>query len=327
MRRFLASAVLAALLAFTISSSADEPIASAAREHFRAGVLLLQDPEGARFEEAYREFVAAYAASPSPKILGNLGFCAMKLERDAEAIEAYTRYLAEVRDIETDEREQITHDLSTMKTGLVRVSITVDVDGATLVDTRALVHGSPIVNTYGPVHKTIEIGVRPGRHTLRAKGSSGESTPWELDATPGGRFTHAFVLVAPRQAQPPEPPPAPSSRVVPWLVTGIGGAMLVGGAVAGAIVLKKVNQLDTTCPNNECPTNSGLVAERDAAKQTMRVADILLIGGGAVFTTGVVWLLLSGGSSRPTTGRSAPQTQAGLTCTPSGCVAQLGGRF
>ncbi len=56
------------------------PINDEARNHFNAGVNLIQDPDGPRYEEAYREFKAAYAAAPSWKILGNLGIAAMKLE-------------------------------------------------------------------------------------------------------------------------------------------------------------------------------------------------------------------------------------------------------
>src|SRR6476659_9259610 len=57
-------------------------ISDEARSHFFAGVALLQDPEGEKVEEAYREFKKAYEISGSPKILGNMGFCAMRLERD-----------------------------------------------------------------------------------------------------------------------------------------------------------------------------------------------------------------------------------------------------
>jgi len=97
-----------------------------AREHFRAGVHYLQDIEGERYEEAYAEFKAAYALSKSPKVLGNIALCAMKLERDGEAIELYTRYLREVSDIATDERAQIERDLETLKASAAPVSITTE---------------------------------------------------------------------------------------------------------------------------------------------------------------------------------------------------------
>src|SRR5678815_3697575 len=61
--------------------AADAEISPQARAHFRAGVNFLDDPDGARYGEAYREFKAAYALSPSWKIIGNIGLTAMKLER------------------------------------------------------------------------------------------------------------------------------------------------------------------------------------------------------------------------------------------------------
>src|SRR4051812_18719060 len=81
------------------TDEAQVQITPEARARFSAGVNLLKDPEAPRYEEAYREFKAAYAASPSYKILGNLGLCAMKLERDEEAIDAYERYLKEGKDL------------------------------------------------------------------------------------------------------------------------------------------------------------------------------------------------------------------------------------
>src|SRR5262245_25772706 len=92
----LAFVVLAAAAASTAAPSAradDVTITEEARTHFAAGVALLQDPKAPRYEEAYREFKAAYSSAPSYKILGNLGLCAMKIERDGEAIEAYSKYL------------------------------------------------------------------------------------------------------------------------------------------------------------------------------------------------------------------------------------------
>ena len=98
--------------------AADVPISEDARAHFTAGVNLLQDPDGARYEEAYREFKAAYSASPSWKILGNLGISAMKLERDGEAIDAYKKYLSEGgKQVDADERAQFQRDLATLEAG------------------------------------------------------------------------------------------------------------------------------------------------------------------------------------------------------------------
>src|SRR5262245_35470252 len=96
--------VLLAILWIAPARAEDVIISDEAKERFRAGVALLDDPDGARYEEAYREFSAAYRASPSPKILGNLAICAMKLERDGEAIKAFEGYLEGAPDVSAAER-------------------------------------------------------------------------------------------------------------------------------------------------------------------------------------------------------------------------------
>src|SRR6185436_17983733 len=111
---FLVGGLAPLVCAVAPGHAADAANEKEAREHFRAGVHYLQDIEGERYEEAYAEFKAAYSLSQSPKVLGNIGLCAMKLERDGEAIEAYGRYLREVSDIAPDERAQIERDLETL---------------------------------------------------------------------------------------------------------------------------------------------------------------------------------------------------------------------
>src|SRR5262245_1064113 len=121
----LAFAVLVSAIASR--ASADDAAMEEARKHFKAGVAYLEDPDGARFEEAYGEFKKAYEISKSAKVLGNLALTAMKLERDAEAIEAFSRYLEEVPDIDADERAQSVRDMQTLIASAVHVRITLDI--------------------------------------------------------------------------------------------------------------------------------------------------------------------------------------------------------
>ena len=315
----------AVVLAASGALAAGDAINEEARRHFNAGVSLLQDPDGARYEEAYREFEAAYAGSLSPKILGNIGYCALKLERDDEAITAYSRYLAEVRDIDPAEAAQISRDIATLRAGLVRVTITVDANEATIVDRRLPVRGETITNFYGPVKGRLEIGLRPGHHVVDVKVDGENFEPWDFDAKPSGSFSHAFVT-----KKPTETPGRSFGHPLPWIVTGIGAATLAAGGVTGVITLDKVNAMASNCPGNECPASYALRPAQDDARRFRTITDVLLVGGGLVTATGV-WLLFSMSTSEaPRQGKvethNASATPS-MACSPSGCVAALAGSF
>jgi len=311
---------------FSSTAHAEEKISAEARSHFEAGVSLLQDPDGARYEEAYREFTAAYQLSKSPRVLGNVGLCAMKLERDAEAIEAYARYVEEVPDIDPVEREQIRRDLSPLKSGIVRVTLSVSPPGAKVTDVRVAVRGEPVTNVYSPSGDRITIGIRPGHHVIRAKIGDRESATIDLDATPGSEFTRSIVV------PPPSAPlqlarPAPS-KALPIATLGIGLAMLAGGGVTGYLSMKKVDDIASQCPNNECPPTYDLEGSQRRARMLTTTTDALLVGGGVLTLGGFVWLLLtpSGSSATPSREKSSPP-RASAACTGTGCFATFGGKF
>src|SRR6185369_5701183 len=144
------SAFTLTLLSLSPRAYADEvQVSDNARQHFKTGVAYLTDPDGARYEEAYREFVTAYADSPSWKILGNLGISAMKLERDGEAVDAFGKYLAGGgAQIDPSERAQMERDLMTTKSGLVWVTVKVQPLGAALMDERQPLTGRAVTNRY-----------------------------------------------------------------------------------------------------------------------------------------------------------------------------------
>jgi hypothetical protein len=85
---------LLSLIALLIAGSARNAAAdeTAARAHFDKGLTLLDAGDHAR---ALEEFRAAYADWQNPKILLNIGTTLRALGRDAEAANAYARYLRE----------------------------------------------------------------------------------------------------------------------------------------------------------------------------------------------------------------------------------------
>lgn len=325
------------VLGLAPTARADEPAAPAsggdtspavneqARKHFSAGVALLQDPDGEKVEEAYREFKTAYEMSGSPKVLGNMGLCAMRLERDGEAIDAYSHYLREVKDIDPEERAQIVRDLETLTVGVARLTIEVNKPGVRLVDVRYPVRGERITNVYGPVNGKIEIGVRPGHHVITARLPGNEDATWELEAYAGGRDKYAFTMHEP---PPRVVTPAPeagttsrsSSSVGPWLVMGTGAAMVIAGSVTGIVALGKTNDIADRCPSNTCPKSFDLDGARSDAKTFVRITDVLLIGGGLVTAGGLGWLLFSNGSERSAPAPTAKRLPS-IGCSGTGCNA------
>lgn len=300
---------------------ADEEVSDEARKHFKAGVAFLQDPDGERPEEAYAEFKLAYSLSRSPKVLGNLALCAMKLERDGEAIEAYTRYALQVSDIDEDERRQVNSDIAMLTASAVRLTLAVDAPDVRIIDTRIPVRGMPITNVYGPVNGKLEILIRPGHHRFQAK-AAGVDAQWELDAASGARTSHDFHLAA--SPPPPAPPPDAdrpprTSKVGPIVTMGIGGALLATAAVTGVVALRKIDDLERTCPRNECPAGVDYTGARNSAQTFVGVTDVLLLSGALATVGGVAWFFLQGDSTKASS--PAPGATTTASCTREGCGA------
>ena len=319
-RAILSSSFLLAfgLVAAGAAAADGVPITEEARAHFSAGVSFLQDPDGARYDDAYREFKAAYAASPSWKILGNLGIAAMKLERDGEAIEAFSKYLSEGgKEIDREERAQFERDSRTLQAGLVSVTLSFDPPAALLTDERVSVSGSPVVNRYGPVAASQTLGLRAGHHRLSVMLEGYEPAVWEFDATPRQQLSHAFTLnrLAPQVAPPlaaqqpaPTAPNVPANghdsgggnglRIASYAALGVGAVGVGLGTVFALSAKSKYEEANDFCPTFPCnltrvdaARRSDLGDEADSAK-TLSIVGFVV--GGVGVASGVTLFVLSG---------------------------------
>ncbi len=291
---------------------ADEvPISAEARAHFEAGVNLLQDPDGARPEEAYREFKAAYAASPSWKILGNLAITAQKLERDGEALAAYRRYLAEAgAELDADERAQVERDIATLNAGVVELRL--DAQGGSVVDERFTASGAVVHNAYTAEELAQPIGVRAGRHRFTAKRAGARDTVWEVNLAPKQSTSHRFELEpeskpgsAAAESEPvaAAPPPAPSRdgmRIAAYAALGVGAVGLGVGTIFGLKSRSEYDAGNELCPSFPCRLTEAENAKRlehgeagDAAKTLSIVG---FAAGGVGLAAGVTLFVLSGRS-------------------------------
>jgi hypothetical protein len=267
---------------------ADVPITEEARTHFAAGVVLLQDPKAPRYEDAYREFKAAYAASPSYKILGNLGLCAMKIERDAEAIDAFEKYLKEAgTELTQGEREQMQRDLLTLKTGVVRVTVSSNPPGASIVDVRTPIEGNDIRNAYGEAAKPLDLGVRRGHHVITARLAGYVDQQWEFEASGTTLPPHVFNMVKAAVALPAIPRESVMTRPIPtaaWVSGAVTLGLAATGTVLGLVAIQKRSDYNAI---NDGLHVSEATSDRSGGQTLNAVADGCLAGAvvGALVTT------------------------------------------
>lgn len=240
-------------LSSTKSAAAQEvPISETAKLHFAVGVGLLEADGGPKYADAYESFRRAYRASPSPKILSNLGLCAMELERDGEAIDAYAIYLKEVSDIPPKERNRIEADLERLHAGLATLLLNVQPVGALIVDERIPDSGPSVINRYQFEDSTFELRIRAGQHKIRVESDGYKPQIVAVEVAPHDKHVRRIKLVElegtkkTKQRPPPAPPAEAPPPASPTSVTsdegGISGAsiaMLVvtGALTAGAVVV------------------------------------------------------------------------------------------
>ena len=126
--------VLAVTLAAT-PAFGDDAIPEEAKLYFKNGVELIQ-AQPPNYQDAYYQFKLAWEKSKSWKVLSNWGLCALKLERDGEAIWAYTEYLRQ-KDVDPDERKELERDLLLLNGNAESLTLSSDVADLEIVDSRA----------------------------------------------------------------------------------------------------------------------------------------------------------------------------------------------
>ena len=127
------------------------------------------------------------------------------------------------------------------------------------------------------------------------------------------------------------PPPEPESpSVIPYVVMGAGGAVIVGGVVAALLSRGARSDLDALCDaNGTCPAGSNWESLRDRGQRSARAADALIGIGAAAAVSGVVLYFVMRPSDDDESGRDAEATTflPSFACDAHGCAAALGGQF
>lgn len=323
--RCTAGAVLCSILAGASAAQSASPEAEA---HWHAGLahLLGHKP---RYEEAYKEFKAAYAASQAWTVLGNLGVAAHHIERYGEAIDAFEEYLSRGGSkIPADEAEQVREDLAALRSEMATVTFSFRSEQFWIIDTRVAGGGKPVVNQYGPFRGSAELRVRAGHHRFQVTRSDADVPTWAVDLREGEHRSHDFELASAQQ-----PPASPNAETVSVdLEQGsagppLGSYILWGIAAAGfgattvlyvraADLQKEADaQFESNCPQGVVAGNPlcASTTPADARAADWRTGALLTgIGSAAALTAGTILWLTDRDTPSSSTARSAIRSRAGL---------------
>jgi hypothetical protein len=289
-----------------------------AKSHFSNGVELLQ-ASPPNYQDAFRQFQLAYDKSNgSWKVLGNLGLCALKLERDGEALKYYEQYLEKGgAEIDPGERSAIERDLLLVRGNLATVSVRSSKPDTKLLVTRK---GSNVpTQTYLLAPGENSLGLRSGELSLTAVNGSAQET-WEVILGPSETATHDFLFVVPKPTTPGGPvvqeaPAAGSSEPqraaggltgvqVAGIVTGgVGVLGIVGGVITGVLAKSAESDAEAKCIEGICLESTR--KDFQAASDMATLANVLFISGGVLAATGLTLVLVGGKKSEKPTDNAA----------------------
>jgi hypothetical protein len=319
--RFLAAFSLVSLslssapLAFAQGAPPADPAKlEEAKRHMQAGASFYNDPSGHKCEEAIREFGKAFDLSGSLNALKGMAVCNLELERDGEAIEQYTKYLAgKGASIDPEDKKQIDGDLNALKSAAAYITFTAPAGTWKLTDTRTPSRGFPITNRYQIGANTKKLGIHPGQHTFTASIEGKPDVVWQVEIVNGAKYEHTFEgeKAAPTVVTPPGPkpdgvkPPPPKQDPPPPVETGktsrpipvsayiVGGLTIAGiGATAGLGVRALGKESDYKAKNGSGTTSAAdLTTLHDQVKGANLVTDIVMGVTVAAAVTTVVLII------------------------------------
>jgi hypothetical protein len=332
-RRARGPLVLASCLALPAFSPSAHASQEAAKRYFQNGVELITAAQP-NYQDAYYQFQLAYQESAkSWKVLGNLGLCALKLERDQEALSYYEQYFEKGRgEIAAEERNAIEQDLMLIKGNLATVHVSSPTADLKVLDQRA---GSSVpAQQYSLQGGKLELQLRAGNHSITAINGD-KRLSWDVVLEPKATASHVFDFDAPVAVAAVSPPPAseapaPHSASPPdadrsthgssGLRTGGYVALGVGavGVGLGSYFLWQGADYSTQSDNAfACNTQaSGCsvpqqteVRRLEDLSSSAKTRGVISLGvGGAALVAGIVLLVVAPSSSSGEASRGAQLT-------------------
>jgi hypothetical protein len=313
---------IAAIVLFSLVAQAAPPSASP-EDKTRAQALL---KEGAKLYEkgdladALEKFNQAYASYASPKLLFNIGQASRGLGRPVDALEAFERFLAEVKDAPADMTDEARVSVSELQAKVGRLLIECPTAGAEIRVDGKMVGTAPIEKL---------IAAMPGGHKIEARHPSAKSAVEDVQVSAG--MVQTVVMRLQTLAAPAEVPPvlvpaaevhalaetsppglttereatsstsAEVSRIQQgwwlgrkwtWVAAGSSVLLIGSAAILGTSMQSKYDTLEKSCGQSSssqlgCSDSqiNSVVTRRNAANVFWGLA------GAAVVTTGVLFFV------------------------------------
>lgn len=224
---------LAALLAPPTSrAQSDASETAAARELYGQGVLAA---EAGELEAAIARFERSYALSPRDATLLNLAQVQERAGRVVAAIDSYRRFLARAEaEMLAQHGERARASIDALLPRVARLEVVVF--GVQESD-ELLLDGAPLARA----SLGLDLPVDPGRHEVRVRRGDAVCGSESRELRPGGRATIELRVFCAAVVTPTDPrthaPSVGSADPAPFVALGIGGGVVLAGAIVLGVVL------------------------------------------------------------------------------------------
>lgn len=268
--------------------------------------LALSEYREGHFEEARAEFRRAHAFFPNARTLRGIGMAEFELRNYGESVTALKEALqSQVRPLEGELRAETERLLARAINYIARVTVelepataTITIDGAlaTLGPERLLLLrvGDHVLEfrAEGRVSERRELRINGGeQQTLHIVLNEPVATPAIVPTAPTDDVTPVAAAHASSTTRTTEPAEASNSSPLPWIITGVSAAVLVGGIVLVAMAQSDIAAVEEL--KDGATWNNDLQSGYDSAPLKSGIG-IALIGLGAAGIGAGAYLLMTG---------------------------------
>ncbi|HSO37155.1 MAG TPA: PEGA domain-containing protein, partial [Labilithrix sp.] len=313
---------LAILLAASICAAPLRSAQAADPDQVEADQLIsrgIELREHGKDDEALALFKKALAKSPSPRARAQVGVAEQALGLWVAAESDLVLALSAVDDAWiAKNRGALEGALATVRRRLGTLEVRGTEGAEVLLDGVRL----------GELPVTAPFRVEAGRRTLEIRKEGFHPTTRTLEIPAGGvaRETVTLVVVAPEVVKGPPaggavtgprgevprgPDPGRGQRLLGWVFTGAGAALVVTGGVGFLVRKGYVDDYNIRCPGLGADQSPDCRDKIDSAKNWLTISIVALVGGG-IFTVGGLTLVATAPSRE-----AAATGRVRFACAPS----------